>query len=213
MSNLFEFDFSGISVLPDKRDVIVRIRAKPNDRVNSPDGKEESIENFLEGFYKKAEYYIKPKGVYSLESIRQLENRLYFSEKNIFVESILLAEKFANQDSAVVFAVTIGRMLEDYSQKLSEEGKILESLIYDAIGSESADCAVEIMHEALSPKNLPEKRRYSPGYPGWDLSEQKNIFDIIGREEAEEIAGITLNDSFYMSPRKSVSGIIMVQKK
>ena len=213
MSNLFEFNFSGISVLPDKREVIVRIRAKPNDMVNSPDGKEESIEDFLAGFYKKAEGYIKPKGIYSLESIRHSENGLYFPEKNIFIESSLLAEKFSNQDSTVVFAVTIGGMLENYSQNLSEDGKMLEALIYDAIGSEAADCAVEIMHEALSPKNLPEKRRYSPGYPGWDLSEQKNLFDIIGRKEAEEIAGITINDTCYMSPRKSVSGIIMIQKK
>ena len=45
---------------------------------------------------------------------------------------------------------------------------------------------------------------YSPGYEGFDLSNQKTIFKILLPEQIE----ISLSSSFIMTPAKSVSGII-----
>ena len=51
--------------------------------------------------------------------------------------------------------------------------------------------------------------RYSPGYCGWNVSEQKNIFQLI----PEKFCGIELTDSCVMVPMKSVSGIIGIGKE
>ena len=50
--------------------------------------------------------------------------------------------------------------------------------------------------------------RYSPGYCGWDVSEQKKLFKIL----PEKFCGIELTDSCLMHPIKSVSGIIGIGK-
>jgi len=46
--------------------------------------------------------------------------------------------------------------------------------------------------------------RYSPGYCGWDIKEQANLFGLL----PEKFCGIRLSDSMLMKPIKSVSGII-----
>ena len=46
--------------------------------------------------------------------------------------------------------------------------------------------------------------RYSPGYCGWALSEQKRFFALF----PENHCGIKLSDSCLMDPIKSVSGVI-----
>lgn len=78
-------------------------------------------------------------------------------------------------------------------------------MILDAIGSEAAEGVAR--HADLELAKLARKmdlwpsKRFSPGYKNWDLSEQKFVFDILPAKEM----GVTLNASFMMIPRKSVS--------
>jgi hypothetical protein len=46
--------------------------------------------------------------------------------------------------------------------------------------------------------------RYSPGYCGWDVSEQHKLFRLI----PDNFCGIRLTESALMDPVKSNSGII-----
>ncbi|MFQ5822943.1 MAG: vitamin B12 dependent-methionine synthase activation domain-containing protein [bacterium] len=50
---------------------------------------------------------------------------------------------------------------------------------------------------------------YSPGYCGWHISGQKKLFQYLHPERI----GISLNDSFLMSPLKSVTGVLVSGKK
>jgi len=52
-------------------------------------------------------------------------------------------------------------------------------------------------------------RHFSPGYRGWNISQQKIIFEII---PAEDI-GVILTKGYMMLPRKSLSWVIGVGKK
>jgi len=83
----------------------------------------------------------------------------------------------------------------------------------DSVASMAADKSVEIC-ETLLYNNLSKRKLtkngsivlgYSPGYCGWDLSGQKKLFEHLNPEEI----GITLNDSYLMSPLKSVSGVLV----
>ena len=51
--------------------------------------------------------------------------------------------------------------------------------------------------------------RYSPGFGDWPLPVQRELADLC---EADQI-GIQLNDSFLMSPRKSVSAVFGLVKR
>jgi hypothetical protein len=46
--------------------------------------------------------------------------------------------------------------------------------------------------------------RYSPGYCGWDVTEQHKLFQLM----PENYCGIKLTPSALMDPVKSISGII-----
>jgi hypothetical protein len=83
----------------------------------------------------------------------------------------------------------------------------------DSVASMAADKSVEILeaflYNNLSKRNLTKNGSivlgYSPGYCGWDLSGQKKLFQHLNPCEI----GITINESFLMSPLKSVSGVLV----
>ena len=60
----------------------------------------------------------------------------------------------------------------------------------------------------MAKEGLNITNRYSPGYCGWDVSEQQKLFFLL----PENCCGIRLTDSSLMLPIKSVSGVIGVGK-
>ena len=49
---------------------------------------------------------------------------------------------------------------------------------------------------------------YSPGYCGWHISGQRELFQYLKPESI----GITLNNSYLMNPLKSISGVMISAK-
>jgi hypothetical protein len=83
----------------------------------------------------------------------------------------------------------------------------------DSVASMAADKSVEVLESYLfndlSERNLTSNDSivlgYSPGYCGWDLSGQKKLFEHLNPEEI----GVIINESYLMSPLKSVSGVLV----
>ena len=67
------------------------------------------------------------------------------------------------------------------------------------------------MERLLEKKIIPfhHTNRFSPGYCGWKLTEQKTLFTLLGGMPC----GIHLSDVCLMTPEKSISGIIGVGHK
>ena len=112
-----------------------------------------------------------------------------------------------------LFVATAGKEYDDYLQQLKQSGDIVSEFLADAVGSEIAEATVryvigKITEEAAT-KSLFSTNSYSPGYCGWHVSEQKQLFSIFPKEPC----GIKLNDSCLMYPVKSVSGIIGIGLK
>jgi hypothetical protein len=88
------------------------------------------------------------------------------------------------------------------------EGDPLTGYIYDIIGSIVVDAAADMMQSELEKTILSAGKkitnRYSPGYCGWDVSEQHKLFRLF----PDNFCGIRLTDSALMDPVKSISGII-----
>jgi hypothetical protein len=100
---------------------------------------------------------------------------------------------------------TIGPALEKECEREFREGDMLRGLVLDAFGTAAVvqmfrEAERRIVAEALAAGLWPSKR-FSPGYRGWPLEEQRFVFS---RVDAAAI-GVRLNDSCMMIPRKSNS--------
>jgi len=123
----------------------------------------------------------------------------------------VLSELMSGSEQFAVFAATAGLEFQCFHDKLKAEGDLLEIFVADAIGSCMAESAGDFLEKMLEKQTgvLRHTNRFSPGYCGWHLSEQKKLFHLFG----DNTCGITLSDSCLMKPIKSISGIIGIGKK
>jgi cobalamin-dependent methionine synthase I len=88
------------------------------------------------------------------------------------------------------------------------EGEMIEGYIYDVIGSEWVEAAMDKIQETLknnfNSRELKLTNRFSPGYCTWNIKDQKNIFKLF----PDGFCNVTLSASCLMNPVKSISGII-----
>jgi len=107
---------------------------------------------------------------------------------------------------------TIGAVLDRRVSELFAEGDGARGVILDAIGSAAVEAVVEwfdaLVGERAKRVGLYPARRKSPGYAGWNITEQRLIFDALRPIES----GVELNESCMMSPQKSVSFAITLSR-
>lgn len=101
--------------------------------------------------------------------------------------------------------VTIGPGLEEECEREFREGDLVRGLILDAVGSSGVIQVFQTVERLIVADGLRRglwpSRRFSPGYRGWALEEQRFLFSKV---DAAAI-GVRLNDSCMMIPRKSNS--------
>ncbi|MBO4764323.1 MAG: 5-methyltetrahydrofolate--homocysteine methyltransferase [Bacteroidales bacterium] len=127
------------------------------------------------------------------------------SPKGIIMKGLSGADKY------LLFIATAGIEFQQEIDRIAEEGDIVKVYAADLIGSEIAEATVRECVKAIEADYAPlgVSNPYSPGYCGWVLSEQREIFSRFG----EQTCGVKLNDSCLMYPIKSVSGIVSVGEK
>lgn len=112
---------------------------------------------------------------------------------------------FEHAKKVALCICTIGPQIESESSQLMKRDEMMKALILDAIGSEAVEQVARQVDRLLYVKaqemNLWPSKRFSPGYKSWNIEEQRYIFRMIPGEDI----GVTLNESFMMIPRKSVS--------
>lgn len=114
--------------------------------------------------------------------------------------------------SIYMIAATIGAPFDRQMIK-ARVSSMAKAAILQAIGATYVESLVEKLVEKLSKEaslcNEKLRVRYSPGFGDYDLSNQKGLFKVL---TPEKHAGITLNDSLIMSPEKSVTALIGIEK-
>ncbi len=110
-----------------------------------------------------------------------------------------------------LFVATAGELFQDFQDKIKRQGDILQTFVLDIIGTCIVEKTGDIMEKLLEKEitGFRHTHRFSPGYCGWSLTEQKQLFDLLGGDPS----GVTLLDSCLMMPVKSISGIIGIGKK
>lgn len=150
----------------------------------------------------KAEFRTYPAGEWDITAKSVIIEDIEFKLKDIVFAQVRKAESFA------FFICTAGPEAEELSRKAMEDGDPLASYIYDIIGSEIAESASRLVLQEVRKvseiSGLKVTNRYSPGYCGWNVSEQHKLFELMPGNSC----GVSLNASALMNPEKSVSGLI-----
>ncbi len=125
----------------------------------------------------------------------------------VFTTQKIVAGALARAEHAAVFAATIGPDFEQWAREALGTDPVL-GFIADAVGSACAEALADRLHDHIEAVMAACGRkitnRYSPGYCGWSVAEQHQLFALL----PAGFCGITLGESALMHPVKSVSGII-----
>ncbi len=173
-------------------------------------GERELVQHMIEEALREAGELCNIRAEYRLYDEVSLDN----NDKSLTIKNMRFDIKEAafsqlkRTESVAVFACTAGEGIGNRSRELMEEGEPLMGYIFDVIGSVVVDAAASFMQDSLA-KSLviSEKKitnRYYPGYCGWSVNEQHNLFKLL----PDNFCGIRLTDYALMDPVKSCSGII-----
>lgn len=139
--------------------------------------------------------------------------KISFSKNVLFIENTqfdlgpIIYRDVKDVAEIFVFVCTIGKNIEEKIHKLFSEGDSLTAFILDRIASELVEFTADLLEQKIKNDFLKEgynlSNRYSPGYCGWSVSEQKKLFSLL----PDKFCGVELTESSLMIPIKSVSGI------
>lgn len=150
----------------------------------------------------KAEYRVYNDVLFDNETKSVTINNVKFHIKKIVFGQIKKSE------SVALFLCTAGEEIGQRSREAMHDRDLLKGYIYDVVGSEIVEAAADLMQDDLERNALVAMKkttnRYSPGYCGWDVAEQHNLFRLL----PDNYCGIHLTPSALMDPVKSISGII-----
>jgi hypothetical protein len=153
---------------------------------------------------------LEPRAVFRILSVAcRSKSRISFQEAAFIIHSDHVAKMLKKAEKVVFFMVTIGSNLEEKVKQYMDAGNLTEGVILDAIGSETADAVADRLHHDVLKKIANEAGfsitpRFSPGYGDWPVTVQKDVLNVCDGSQI----GISVNDSFLMQPRKSVSAVL-----
>lgn len=157
--------------------------------------------------WKRAEEIAMPRLCYEILAGEKLDKtHIRIGDTELFCGSII-AGYLDGVERFVVFVTTAGAEYEAYLHDLKASGDVVTEYIADALGSVIAEAAVtgigRQVEQAIMYTGETASYPYSPGYCGWHIREQAQLFSLL----PDTPCGVRLTESSLMVPIKSVSGI------
>ncbi len=157
-------------------------------------------------------------------SIRQAKE-LELAENHIIINGeVLSAPKFRRQlseaktDHVMLVAASAGKELEAYAQQLWHEGKPDEYFFLEIYGSAVVEHLVA--HAAYRLCEWADHQRksvlphYSPGYPGWNIADQKKLFRAILHGNHSQLPReLSVRDTGMLDPKKSLLAVFGITSR
>jgi len=190
-------DFSSLSVTTRK------VYAEMGYRMQQP---EEQVVELTESLLEEIRNIATPAFAFKLYSGSVDDETVYLDDGARLQTGAILSSLMQGSECFALFTATAGNSFQRYQDELKNENDMLKSYVADTIGSCIAEGAGDYMESILEKEitGLRHTKRFSPGYCGWHLSGQKEIFRLLGGNPCD----ITLSDVCLMKPIKSISGII-----
>ena len=154
-------------------------------------------------------------GIYSLIKITCFtsKGRINLENEFVFRFSKSVINQLKGASHLLIGVVTIGDCLEKKVSELFSQGEYPRALALDAVGTVAVeDFSREVRKLARQEEKeqgFKTSRHFSPGYGGWEVSQQDIIFKSISADNI----GVRLTEGYMMLPQKSLSWIIGVGKE
>ena len=194
------------------REEVLRYQGYSKKRVKIPN---QNILQITEEEINRGYDLFKPQGIYSLIKITcftlkgkiNLENELAFR----FSKSII--DQLKGASHLLIGVVTIGDFLEKKVSELFSQGEYPRALALDAVGTVAVEDfsrrVRKLARREVKEQDFKTSRHFSPGYGGWEVSQQEIIFKSILTDNI----GVKLTKGYMMLPQKSLSWAIGAGKE
>jgi hypothetical protein len=111
-------------------------------------------------------------------------------------------------ESVCAAVCTIGDALERRVAELWEARELPLAIMLDSVGSGAVESLAEYLNDALCQEGIARglrvTNRISPGYAGWDVRGQVDLFRLC----PGDAVGVSLNEACVMLPGKSISLLV-----
>lgn len=201
----FQFDFKDLKLTVSQIEKVLGY-TEENSEAHFSELIEKALKEAAEVCSIKAEYMIFDDVIFTDINKTVSVNNVTFDIKKIVYGQLKKSE------SAAIFLCTAGEEIGKMSRRAMKSSDLLEGYIYDVVGSEIVEAAADLMQgeieKLIASAGRKITNRFSPGYCGWDVSEQHKLFQLL----PGTYCGIKLTASALMDPEKSISGMIGIGK-
>jgi hypothetical protein len=123
----------------------------------------------------------------------------------------------AGANGAMLIAVSAGKECEERAGELWSEGKPDEYFFLEVYGSAVVECLVTVAAYQLcqwaDQRGMAMLSHYSPGYPGWDISDQHRLMDLILQRKSVDLPGdLHVLSTGMLQPKKSLLGLFGITR-
>lgn len=123
----------------------------------------------------------------------------------------------AQVESAVLVAVSAGKECEEKARELWQEGKPDEYFFMEILGSAVAEHLIADASGRIcgwaDGRGAAALPHHSPGYSGWDISDQIKLWDLIRHHRASQFEGrLEVLESGMLRPKKSLLAVFGVTR-
>ncbi len=202
----FQIDYNDCSI---NENTIIELLGYNDDTV--PEPVEESVKYILNEIPGK----VKLHSGYKIFNPRKviLDNNKFIIDNRLFNCGKIIYSSLKKSESISFLVASIGKEIEDWSRHFMDNNEMLKGYLIDKIASELveqlADKTEKLLEDNLEEIELKATNRYSPGYCGWSVADQQNLFSLL----PSMFCGVSVNSDSLMTPIKSVSAVIGVGKQ
>ena len=174
-------------------------------------GVTEQIQKLLDRCERETLQILQPKYVYQRFSIERLDDGIHVTGTPLILKGQAIAEHLQNCEEIFLMGATAGmaldRQIRRFMIKEPDAGVVLDSCGIQAV-EQIGDLAEKEMESIVLEDGFYLTWRFSPGYGDLPLETQQDLVRIL---DLPRKIGVSLNESFLMTPSKSVTAIIGIR--
>ena len=151
---------------------------------------------------------LRPQVTFSQHEVKTVRHEQITLTDGGVLSGSFIAQHLGPAQRITVLVCTIGSELDDLVSRVSSE-EMVYALALDGVGSAAVEAlaneACRLLEVEAAQDAFQTSIPLSPGMIGWSVDQgQPQIFSLLDGEET----GVTLNDYYIMTPRKSLSMVL-----
>jgi cobalamin-dependent methionine synthase I len=165
------------------------------------------VDDLFEQALREGERLMAPRAVYGSLPVKETTEHRIILDGGTELRIPSIQHFWEAIEAVGIGILTIGDGVERRVRELFDAREFPLAVMLDSVGSAAVECLAEWVNDFLCQIALPDLKvtnRISPGYAGWDVTEQHVLFRLCPGDRA----GVTLNDHALMTPLKSISLLV-----